>query len=643
MKQHHGNLRLLELVLLVVLSGGLFSLTGNDEALADGAFTVNSSGDGNVRDAVLTLREAIALANNGTGGGEGLGRTLTNGEKDQIGGGCTFGGSDDAWLITGGCGAVFFDTIGFDPSITVITFTDTGVLHIADNGTWINGNNGIPRLDARNLLYDTFVIDASHVTISNLSLVNGQPSGLVADIMINGGVDSRIAYNYIGTLPGATNCTPGGVTRNGWSGIRVHGNHIGNSMPNGAAAYIYGNVVGCHPGHAIYIDHSDYVVVGFRPDGLTGDGSWLGVSRTGEALPNTMYGVFLFGENAPFTAAHNTIAHSVISGNGGSGIAIRGSNSNWILNNKVGVNPAGTTALPNGGNGIDIYEAGSYGNLIGGEQLRDSNVISGNTRCGIQIRDGARENKVDSNLIGLNAGGTAANPNREAGVAIFNSNNNFIGSPTSTNQYISGNTREGIYIENSNGNSIGPANVIGISSNEIRSGNEPQGIMLNGASNTTVTPPIVGYNGAAGIAVMGNTATGNNVSVPVNLNNGGLPIDLGNDGFTPNGLRTPPGPNDWLNYPVITSSSGSALTGTACANCTVFIYRASGNPSTPGGGGSVVFFALADGAGHWSTTLPGGLTNRDVSLVAVQAPFGATGNTSEMSPRPILYLPTILR
>lgn len=58
--------------MLIVLVGALFTLTGSNVALADGAFTVNSSGDGNMGDAVLTLREALALANNGTGGGEGL-------------------------------------------------------------------------------------------------------------------------------------------------------------------------------------------------------------------------------------------------------------------------------------------------------------------------------------------------------------------------------------------------------------------------------------------------------------------------------------------------------------------------------------------------------------------------------------------
>lgn len=110
--------RLFVCPLITVLMGVLIAFALPDAVRADGTFTVNSGGDGNpldTRDAVLTLREAIALANNGAGSGAGLGRTLTNGEKAQISGGCTFGGGDDNWTITGGCGVGFFDYIGFDP------------------------------------------------------------------------------------------------------------------------------------------------------------------------------------------------------------------------------------------------------------------------------------------------------------------------------------------------------------------------------------------------------------------------------------------------------------------------------------------------------------------------------------------------
>ncbi|MCX7840813.1 MAG: hypothetical protein N2559_15365, partial [Anaerolineae bacterium] len=145
-----------------------------------------------------------------------------------------------------------------------------------------------------------------------------------------------------------------------------------------------------------------------------------------------------------------------------------------------------------------------------------------------------------------------------------------------------------------------------------------------------------------GIAVIGDTATLNQIKPTEVRHNGGLPIDLGNDGHTPNDSRTPPGPNNWLNYPVITGGSGNTINGTARANCTVHIYRAIGNPATPGGGGTYLQFATADGSGNWSATLPVGMGRNDVTVLAQ---IGA--DTSEMSPRALsllyLYLPLISR
>jgi len=126
--------------------------------------------------------------------------------------------------------------------------------------------------------------------------------------------------------------------------------------------------------------------------------------------------------------------------------------------------------------------------------------------------------------------------------------------------------------------------------------------------------------------------------------NGGLPIDLGGDGPTandPGDFDT--GPNNLLNYPVITASAGSTITGTACANCTVWVYRATGNPGAAGGGGVEVDKTGADGSGNWHITLTGGLTRLTVSLVACEGLCGPAANSSEMSPRPVLFLPLLRR
>jgi hypothetical protein len=167
--------------------------------------------------------------------------------------------------------------------------------------------------------------------------------------------------------------------------------------------------------------------------------------------------------------------------------------------------------------------------------------------------------------------------------------------------------------------------------------------MINGASNTSVFPFRVAYNGGAGLAVVGDTAIGNRVSARSISRNGGLPVDLGNDGFTPNGSRMPPGPNNWINYPVLTSTAGNVLTGTACVGCKVLVFRAEGNPATPGGGGTYLMETVADGSGSWSATLSPGSTGSAISLQACEAPCFMTGNVSEMSPLWRLFLPEVIR
>ena len=62
-------------------------------------------------------------------------------------------------------------------------------------------------------------------------------------------------------------------------------------------------------------------------------------------------------------------------------------------------------------------------------------------------------------------------------------------------------------------------------------------------------------------------------------------------------------------------------------------------------GGSFYYldFTQADGAGNWSKTLVA-VTAADLSLVTCEYPCsGSFTNTSEMSPRPVVYLPVVLK
>src|SRR5205085_8412033 len=139
-------------------------------------------------------------------------------------------------------------------------------------------------------------------------------------------------------------------------------------------------------------------------------------------------------------------------------------------------------------------------------------------------------------FIGLNAAGTAGLGNGGAGVAIIQSPSNYIGGDTSVvYQYVSANQSDGIYIFEANGSFIRPNNFVGVGSDIVTPlGNGTFGIRLNGATNTSVIPLWVAHNGAAGVAVTGSLAAGNKIFFWENFGNGGLPIDLGNNGATPN-------------------------------------------------------------------------------------------------------------
>src|SRR5262249_20154729 len=131
--------------------------------------------------------------------------------------------------------------------------------------------------------------------------------------------------------------------------------------------------------------------------GLTGSGSG--------KLPNQDGVLLLAG------AADNRIgapgSGNVISGNKTSGVTLVNSTGNQVQANYIGTDAAGTSAQPNLGFGVGIFTAG--GNLVGGAGRDEGNVISGNAGDGVGlVGDG---NRVQGNTIGLNAAGTAALPN----------------------------------------------------------------------------------------------------------------------------------------------------------------------------------------------------------------------------------------
>ena len=239
--------------------------------------------------------------------------------------------------------------------------------------------------------------------------------------------------------------------------------------------------------------------------------------------PGTRVGLSISGDRCrvggPLAADRN-----VVSGNSHDGIYVGGSDV-VVQGNLVGTDRVGASALGNRcGISIGVTGTGAsptLGARIGGTNSGASaprNVISGNLRCGIEIRSG-QGHVIEGNLIGLAAFPLATIPNDGPGIDVQGGESIRIG-----------------------------AVVAGSISNGI-AGNAGPGVRIAGTST----------NAPQGVSVYGNSIFGND----------GLAIDLvanGVAGVTPNDpLDADTGPNELQNFPELTGVSlgadGTRITG----------------------------------------------------------------------------------
>jgi CSLREA domain-containing protein len=360
---------------------------------------------------------------------------------------------------------------------------------------------------------------------------------------------------------------------------------------------------------------------------------------------------------------NNTIRYNTLLNNAAAGVYVRGGSGgggqgNQVLNNYIGARADATVCPTTNRNAYGIYVAlGAVDTHIG------NNAIFCNARDGVSINGSGGAPHSISLTVNDIGGNDSDMGNGWAGVAVYSG----AYSVTLDNNVIVGNDRQGVWLGNTNNVNI-INNHIGVSTagakipnayqgihvdgtqgvvsnvlinNNIIAWNLLQGVLIEDSNHVDVFNGQVVYNGAAGVAVVGNGSVSNRVYPSKDFGNGGLAIDLGNDGFTSNGSHTPPGPDDWLPYPVITQSSGNIITGTACASCNVYVYHATMNTTKPGGGYTYYMGGTsADGAGHWHFALGDGATRFDVTLQACSVAFcGINSQVSELSPRVQVYLP----
>lgn len=409
--------------------------------------------------------------------------------------------------------------------------------------------------------------------------------------------------------------------------------------------------------HGLVVEGGDSLIAGLVVTGFPGAGimltgasgnlvesSYVGVDPSGgRAAPNGE-GVLILG------SSYNTIggdsAGNLISGNLGAGIRIASAASeslgNRIIGNRIGTDFEGGTALGNRSGGVLI--AGGGGNHLAG------NLISGNRGAGITLTGRTTDNAIVGNVIGLTADGTCRLGNLGDGVLIDSAPGNQIGglSADQANQ-ISGNQGGGVRTRNDSTGLVVQGNQIGTdASGALALGNLGDGVTLGTSRNliggeSSAAGNIIAHNGVgsvgSGVRLVGQV-DGNAILSNAIYDNADLGINLGH-GPTPN--RVPdnePGPNNWQNYPVLSTAS---LNGTS-AKATAQLHAApsrtyliqlfqSDRPDASGFGegqrpiGSLRVTTDEKGLATFTIEAPSTLTGGYLSATATDP----DGNTSEFS------------
>ncbi len=261
------------------------------------------------------------------------------------------------------------------------------------------------------------------------------------------------------------------------------------------------------------------VISGNAQNGITvidADGSqyvnnMIGTDPTGTtALPNQQYGIRAIGGGFINIGTSAMGTGNLISGNGNSGVIVEGSATQYaIVGNTIGTDLAGIAKLANGGDGVSVYgQTVAVGNANGG------NLISGNADNGIAIDNSAQDVTVVNNTIGLNAGGTAKIANSQYGIRALGGSGIVLGQPGEGN-VISGNGR-GVILEAVDGATV-KSNIIGLSPDQaVEFGNDEVGIEILGANNqigghAAGEGNVIARNALYGVFLVGAGATGNHV------------------------------------------------------------------------------------------------------------------------------------
>ena len=247
-------------------------------------------------------------------------------------------------------------------------------------------------------------------------------------------------------------------------------------------------------------------------------------------------------------------------------------------------------------------------------------LIVNHCQYGIWV-DGAQA-RIENCYIGADATGNSAKPNGADGILLAHAASGAV----IQGNLLSGNGGDGLRMFGQDttrntvrNNRIGTrADGTGALPNGFR------GVHLQaGAHDNTIGPDnVIAFNLWEGVLVEGDVTRGNTVSRnPIHSNGAG-------------GIRLTGGANGGLAPPLITDASVSQVSGAVCPDCLVEVFSDDADQ-----GAIYEGTAMANTAGDWTFTQPGGLTGPYVTATATDA----QGSTSEFAVplRLVVVTPTV--
>ena len=604
-------------------------------------------------DGLCTLRDAITSANADADGtadcGAGSGPDVISFDSAVFVGqpanstinvlGTTLGPlpaiTDDLSIMGGTCGMVSKPCTGIN-----VTQTDSDAL-TASGGA--------------DLAVDGLSIIGAGVAINGTAAgaFSVQHSWLGLNLMNVGGAANE---NNIGIYPGS-NATIGGdtpiernvIANNATSGIRItggdnntitgnyfstdqagsiitdtaNGTNIEVSNGGGGADSAVGNVIGgadagtpgvCD-GLCNLIVHSGggqgiaLFVIGeggaTGPTTIAGNFIGLGPDGTSSGFGNGAEGIHTAGAGNVTIGGATAAARNYIANNLGFGVDSN-SGSLTVSNNFIGLNAAGTAAIPNntGGPGPSEFRQNANSGSVTNNRFGEGSVLMFGNNASFQ-----------GNTIGIGTGGEDLGGD-STGLTVGGDSNTIGGSGpgqgnTIGNQTIVGGSIGALDLTG-NGNTV-QGNLIGVDSSGAAHPNASNGIQIgqgDGDSDNNIIGGLsageantISNSGGGGIVIgIGNDSDFNTFRGNVGRNNGGLFIDLGVFGLGNFDGGFPPAPNESVQAPTITNATSTQIMGTSTLPDTsiVDVYRT----FTVGGDIKDFVGSTTVAGGNWSFTYP---------------------------------------